>query len=227
MCSDIAAVLFDLDGLLADTEDLHLKAYVIAFEKYGITLTDEEVYRGMGVPTRDNVVRIMKDHGVPEERVAKMVKLRYDAYYDLVRSVPVSYMEGTQDLLLLVKKKGLKKGLVTSSITLHSRAVLANLQNQTVPGIRLDEYFDVMVFGNEIEDNKPGPGIYLRAAERLGLEPARCLALEDSEAGVISAKRAGLRVIAVPNKYTKGQDLGRADYIVTSLKEVVSTGLIG
>jgi beta-phosphoglucomutase len=225
--SNISAVLFDLDGLLADTEDLHVKAYSIAFEKFGITLTDEEIYQGMGVPTRDNVVRIMNDHGVPQKRFAKMIELRYDAYYSLTQSTPISFMEGAVDLMQLVKEKGLKRALVTSSIKEHGMAVLSNLQKQIKSGLRLDGYFDAKVFGDEIIDNKPEPEIYLKVVERLNLEPFRCLALEDSETGVVSAKRAGINVFAVPNKYSVGQNFDRADRVIPSLREIVQSGLIG
>ncbi|HUT64690.1 MAG TPA: HAD family phosphatase [Spirochaetota bacterium] len=225
--SNISAVLFDLDGLLADTEDLHVKAYSLAFEEFGITLTDEEIYRGMGVPTRDNVVRIMNDHGIPQKRFAKMIELRYDAYYSLTQSTPISFMEGAVDLLQLVKEKGLKRALVTSSIKEHGMAVLSNLQKQIKSALRLDGYFDVKVFGDEITDNKPEPEIYLKAVERLNLEPFRCLALEDSETGVVSAKRAGINVFAVPNKYSVGQNFDRADRVIPSLGEIVRSGLIG
>ena len=225
--SEISAVLFDLDGLLADTEDLHVKAYSLAFKEFGITLTDEEIYQGMGVPTQDNVVRIMNDHGVPKKRFAKMIELRYDAYYSLTQSTPIHFMEGAVDLMQLVKEKGLKRALVTSSIKEHGMAVLSNLQKQIKSEPRLDDYFDAKVFGDDITDNKPEPEIYLKAVKRLNLEPFRCLALEDSETGVVSAKRAGLQVFAVPNKYSVGQNFEAADRVIPSLGEIVRSGLIG
>ena len=222
----ISAVLFDLDGLLADTEDLHVMAYSLAFDRFGIKLTDEEIFYGMGFSTRENVERIVRNHDLPQDRIEKMVELRYDSYYNLVLSNPVPFMEGAVECLLYIKQKGLKSALVTSSIQKHAAAVLSNLQEHADPGFEIKSCFDVLVFGDEIKDSKPEPEIYLKAVERLDIEPCRCLALEDSEAGVISAKNAGVTVYAIPNKYTGGHNYDRADRIFASLGEFIRSGLI-
>jgi len=222
---DIMAVLFDLDGLLADTEDLHAMAYDIAFEKYGVTLSEDEIYRGMGVSTRENVERIIREHELPPEQLEEIAALRYDSYYRLVLSTPVSFMDGAIECLQYVKKKGLRRGLVTSSIKKHAAAVLSNLEEQAEHKIIFSHYFDIMVFGDEISRSKPEPDIYLKALERLSILPETCIALEDSEAGVLSAKNAGIYVFAVPNKYTGGHSYDKADRVLGSLGEIARYNL--
>jgi len=223
---NILAVLFDLDGLLADTEELHVRAYKNAFGTIGITVSEQEMYRGMGVSTRENVKRIMKERGIPSQRTAELIRLRYDAYYRLVRSEPIAFMDGVPRCLKYVLEKGLRRALVTSSIKKHGEAVLENLQAHTDSGILLDRYFEQRFYSDEINKSKPAPEIYLKARERLNIRPELCLALEDSEAGVISAKEAGLLVFAVPNRHTRNHHFDRADRILGSLEEIPSRRLL-
>jgi HAD superfamily hydrolase (TIGR01509 family) len=224
--SNILAVLFDLDGLIADTEGLHVIAYKEAFNTFGMTVSEEEMYRGMGVSTRENIERLMKDHGIPSERKDEFIRLRYEAYYRLVQSEPLSFMDGAVDCLKYVEEKGKRRGLVTSSIRRHGEAVLENLQSHNNSVIRLDRYFEVLVFGDDIEKSKPEPDIYLKALKRLNIRPESCIAFEDSEAGVISAKAAGIRVFAVPNLHTLNHRFDMADRILNSLMDISKTGLL-
>jgi len=224
--SNILAVLFDLDGLLADTEELHVRAYKAAFDTIGITASEEELYHGMGVSTRENVERIIKDHGIPSERTDEIIRLRYEAYYRLVQSTPLSFMDGALDCLKYVLEKGLRRALVTSSIRRHAEAVLENLQSHADSGIRLDHYFEDRTYGDEIKKSKPEPEIYLKALERMNIRPEYCIALEDSEAGVISAKTAGIRVFAVPNRHTRNHHFDRADRVLGSLEEIPKRALL-
>ena len=98
--------------------------------------------------------------------------------------------------------------------------MLENLQSHFDSVIRLDNYFEVRVYGDEIKKSKPAPEIYLKALERLNIRPEDCIALEDSEAGVISAKTAGIRVFAVPNRHTRNHRFDRADRVLGSLEEI-------
>ncbi|MBN2322734.1 MAG: HAD family phosphatase [Spirochaetes bacterium] len=224
--SNIHAVLFDLDGLIADTEGLHVTAYREAFDTFGMTVSEEEMYRGMGVSTRENVERLMKDHNIPFEKKDEFIRIRYEAYFRLVKSEPVSFMDGAVECLKYAKEKGVRRGLVTSSIRKHGEAVLANLQSHNDSGILLDRYFEIRVFGDDIKKSKPEPEIYLKALARLSIRPEHCVALEDSEAGVISAKAAGIRVFAVPNRHTLNHRFDMADEVLRSLLEIPKRGLL-
>jgi beta-phosphoglucomutase-like phosphatase (HAD superfamily) len=125
-----------------------------------------------------------------------------------------------------VKDRGLKTALVTSSIEENTRAVLRNVSDHEAPDRDLAALFDAMVFGNEIEHLKPSPDIYIEALRRIDTPATHALALEDSSFGVLAAKKAGLRVIAVPGPHTDGQDFVMADEVATSLTDVLERGLI-
>jgi HAD superfamily hydrolase (TIGR01509 family) len=125
-----------------------------------------------------------------------------------------------------MRDRALKTALVTSSIHKHALAVLENLRRHTNHGVDFTALFDAMVFGDELKHVKPAPDMYIEAMQRLSTTAERGIALEDSTFGVLSAKSAGLRVIAVPGPHTGGQDFSMADDVASSLKEVLERRLI-
>ena len=216
----IEAVFFDLDGLLADTEDVHYKSYNIVAEHLGIALSKKYMQSFYGIATSENILMIMKDFNIKHHSYEDILKLRYDSYHSLIKETPLSPMEGAEVCIEKIRTKGLKSGLVTSSMKDHALTVLKNISKHFNATGNLAGFFNVMVFGSEITHLKPEPDIYTEAARRLNIDPAKCAALEDSEAGVISAKRAGLFVVAVPNQHTNGQNFGMADLSTASLLDV-------
>jgi len=218
--SGIKSVMFDLDGLIADTEDLHLRAYHEVAKYLGIVLTDEYMHSFIGLSTAENVKKIIKDFKIENYSFDDIVRLRYENYYKIISHTPLFPMEGALECMERVKQKGLKKGLVTSSLREHAIGVLKNIQKYTNGAFDPLKFFDFMLFGDDIEHSKPQPDIYIKASKVADTPPSKCLALEDSEAGVISAKRAGFLVIAIPNYHTKNQNFDLADMVLLSLKEV-------
>ena len=223
----IDAVMFDLDGLLADTEDFHVLAYDAVAIALGIKLPRDYIISFIGAPTFVNLRRLMRDFGIPESRFEELLKIRYDRYTEIVRTTPLDPMDGALECIITMRNRGFKTALVTSSLREHSLAVLENISKHSSPGVDIKNLFDIMVFGDEIKELKPAPDIYIEAVARLKTNPERCIALEDSEAGVASAKAAGLIVIAVPCPHTKEQKLEKADLIVPSLHEVLKLSILG
>ena len=135
-------------------------------------------------------------------------------------------MDGALACILSVREKSLKTALVTSSIRKHALAVLDNLAQHSEHGTNLASLFDAMVFGDELTHLKPAPDMYIEALKRLNTAPENGIVLEDSTFGVLAAKAAGLRVIAVPAPHTDGQDFSIADDVASSLNEVLDRNLI-
>ncbi len=215
------AVLFDLDGLIAETESLHEKAYDFLSEKFGIRLTPEYIDTMVGLPVEVNVRRIMQDFCIPEENFNKILALRFESFERIVKIMPIYPMDGIPEFLVKIKEKGIKTALVTSSIKAHAILIMENISRHSCVKGSIVEFFDVMVFGDDLTRYKPAPDIYIEAINRLGLKPMYCLALEDSQAGVESAKKAGADVVAVPNTYTKDQNFSKADLVISSVKELL------
>jgi len=220
------AVFFDLDGLLADTEDLHVIAYETVGRYLHIDLSRDYVRSFIGGPTRENIKRIMREYSIPMERFDEILKVRYDSYMEAIRSTVLYPMDGALDCVLHVRGRQYKTALVTSSIREHALAVLENLSKHWNSGREVVSLFNAMVFGDEIEHLKPAPDIYIEALRRVEVPPESGIALEDSEFGVMAARRAGLYVIAVPGPHTSEQSFSTANEIAGSLTEVVKRGLI-
>jgi beta-phosphoglucomutase-like phosphatase (HAD superfamily) len=216
------ALFFDLDGLLVNTESLHVRAYQAVADHLGIPLAREYVHSFLGAPTKSNVMRIMEDNGVPADEFDRLLKIRYDSYLEIIENTPLHLTEGALPCLDMSRERELITALVTSSIREHAMAVLENVSRTTPGNGSLVDFFSTMVFGDDVPLCKPAPDLYIEATGRLGVEPSEGAALEDSEAGVTSAKAAGLFVIAVPCEETDGQDLSGADVIVSSLVDVCS-----
>ena len=220
---NVRAVAFDLDGLLANTEDLHVLAYKEVAKFTGIRLTEDYIYGFIGRATGDNIEQIIRDFKITDYTHEELLNLRYECYHNVVKKTPLLPMEGAVECAESVKRKNLKRLLVTLSMKNHALSVLEKIsQNLSGSNGSFDftTYFHEMVFGNNITHPKPAPDIYLEAVKKIDVDPHECVALEDSEAGVLSAKNAGLYVIAVPNEHTRSQDFHAADRVAASLHEV-------
>jgi HAD superfamily hydrolase (TIGR01509 family) len=182
------AVLFDMDGLLIDSEPLWLEAETAVMARLGADWTTADQAQLLGGSLKRTVRYLMgkATRPVSPELVAEWLM---SGVCDLVRERGVPLQPGARELLAEVAAAGLPHALVTSSERRFMDAVLART------GLR----FDVLVCANDVSMTKPDPEPYLLAAKLLGADPARCVALEDSPNGVASAEAAGCQVIAVPS----------------------------
>lgn len=182
------AVLFDMDGLLIDSEPLWLEAETAVMARLGADWTTADQAQLLGGSLKRTVRYLMGKAARPAspEVVAEWLM---SGVGDLVRERGVPLRPGAPELLAEVAAAGLPHALVTSSERRFMDAVLART------GLR----FDVLVCANDVSMTKPDPEPYLLAAKLLGAGPARCVALEDSPNGVASAEAAGCQVIAVPS----------------------------
>lgn len=206
----LPAVIFDLDGLLADTECLHCRAYQLALLEHDIDLLEADyaehwVRFGKGIADWLTARRLALD--------PHALRLRKAQYYSDLLVTSLRPMEGALELLEFFHRRT-KIALASSSYRDAVDGVLA--------GLGIAHYFEVIVSGLDVEQVKPAPDIFLKAAHDLGVEPARCLVLEDAEKGVLAAHTAGMRCIAVPNRYTRHHDFSRATRICASLKEITA-----
>nr|PZN47790.1 MAG: hydrolase [Actinomycetota bacterium] len=203
----VEAVLFDMDGLLVDTEPLWYEVETEVVERLGGTWGRAHQERLVGGSMRSTVAYILEVTGadVPPETVAGWMLEGMRSR--LARGVEL--MPGADELLTEVRDAGLRTGLVTSSGRVLADAVLG-----TIGAGR----FDVVVTDDDVARHKPDPEPYLRAARLLGLPPGRCVALEDSPNGVAAATAAGCAVVAVPSVLPVEEAPGRL--VVGSLKEL-------
>ena len=184
------AVIFDLDGLLADTEIIFLKVYQELLKDFGIPFTEETYSREYsGHREEENVQRFLDTYDLPwnfDQTLAKVYELEAQ-----ILAKGVNFKKGAKNLLTYLQREGVPIALATSSVESRARMILDS------NGIL--SLFDHLVFAKDVKRSKPYPDIFLKACSDLNVLPENCLVLEDSEAGIEAASRAGIPVICIPD----------------------------
>ena len=206
------AVIFDMDGLLLDTETLWHAAEVELFTRHGGEFTWDDKMAVIGT-SYDFTADYFADRlGLPRQRGHELVSEMISLMHDLVRR-SVDARPGAVELVEGLREVAVPLGLASNSPRF--------LVDDALATARLGDAFDTIVTSDDVEHSKPAPDIYLLACSRLGVEPADALALEDSASGVAAAKAAGLTCIAVPQ--FAETDVSAADRIVDSLEELIES----
>ncbi|KAF2960234.1 HAD family phosphatase [Thermotoga sp. 38H-to] len=214
------AVIFDMDGVLMDTEPLYFEAYRRVAESYGKPYTEDLHRRIMGVPEREGLpilMEVLKIEDSLENFRKRVHEEKKCVFSELLKENP-----GVREALEFVKSKGIKLALATST---PQREALERLKR-----LDLERYFDIMVFGDQVKNGKPDPEIYLLVLEGLNVAPEGVVVFEDSKSGVEAAKSAGIeRIYGVVHSLNDGEALLEAgavalvkpEEILNVLKEVL------
>ena len=205
------AVVFDMDGLLLDTETLWHEAEVELFRRHGGEFTWDDKMAVIGT-SYDFTSRYFADRlGLPRERGAELVREMIEVMHGLVRR-SVDARPGAVELVERLRAlDGVGLGLASNSPRF--------LVDDALRTAGLSDVFDTIVTSDDVEHAKPAPDIYLLACERLGVKPGDALALEDSASGIAAAKAAGLTVIGVPQ--FAETDASAADRVIDSLETLL------
>jgi pseudouridine-5'-monophosphatase len=224
-------VLFDLDGLLADTEPLQKRAFEAVCRRYGgdeLTIPDEVHATFVGKSDAENardVVERFRLDVTPE----RLIEERVELYVDILENTPVPTMDGVREALDAVRSAALRLAVGSSSIRRHVEVSLRRAFETMAYPLSPDAVFDTIVCGDDpgIRHRKPAPDIYLQCAHKLGVPPEACVVLEDSASGIESARRAGIvRAIAVPNCYTRGHDFSRAFRVFRRVDDLLTSAIL-
>jgi beta-phosphoglucomutase family hydrolase len=203
------AVIWDMDGVIADTAQPHFLSWQVAFRKRGVDFSEADFKRHFG-QRNDTIIRGMMGPGVPQDELNpiaedKEVYFRESIVKDL-RPFP-----GVVHLLKSLQENGISCAVASSAPLENVRLILTHL--------KIDGYFKAVVYGQEVSEGKPSPQVFLMAAKKLGVQPENCLVVEDAIAGVMAAKSAGMLCLAVTNTHS-AEHLSQADLIVDSLEKV-------
>ena len=201
----IKAIIFDMDGVLRDSEKFNVEAGVMSFKDINIELDqdDKDVIKGRN--SLDYHPILAKKYTFDAQETRKRKKKYYHQLCD-----QVNLFSGVEELLLTLKEKNLLVALATSSELSEANTFLQKFS--------FNHFFNLLVTFEDTTNRKPAPDIYLKAAEKLSLQPQECLVIEDSIVGVTAAKAAGMKCIAVTNTFPK-EKLQAADYIINNLTE--------
>lgn len=206
----LTAIIFDMDGLMVDTEPLSRRAWAQVIAPFDVLLADEVYGRMIGHRTAEAAQILLEAAPIP--LTAGELVGRKTAVFNQILAQGVPIMPGLMELHDEIARRGLPWAVATSSPRYHAQQILAQLG--------LLERCGAIAGGDEVVYGKPAPDIYLLAAERLGILPQNCLALEDSAPGCQSAAAAGMTVVAVPNGATETAVFPCADHVFPSLTGV-------
>jgi HAD superfamily hydrolase (TIGR01509 family) len=186
----IDAVIFDMDGLMMDTEPCYRAAWQRAARGFGYEISDEAWFDFIGLTRAGGEDLLLRLFGAGFPLAAfrdASVRCENDVFVEF----PPSTKPGLEGLLAFLDLSRIRRAVATSTDRTRTTAQLT--QNGLL------NRFDALATGDEVATGKPSPDVFLLAAERLAVDPVNCLALEDSEAGVLAAHRAGMRVFIVPD----------------------------
>ena len=206
----IRAVLFDMDGVLVDSEELIYLSAKQMFEEHGILVTREDFKPFIGTGENSYLGNVAKRHGFPMD--INRDKARTYEIYAQIAPKQLRLLPGVKSFIDKCKNKKLKLAVATSADEIKMKVNLKAAGLYT--GI-----FDTTVNGLEVMHKKPHPEIYLKAAERLNLEASACLVVEDAVNGIEAARAAGAKCLAVTSSFT-ATELAKANWIVNNLSEI-------
>jgi len=209
--ADIRAIVFDFDGVLANSEPLHLRAYQAVLAEIGITLDREEYYThylGFDDVTAFRVISERRGKRWSDGEIAEILERKTVVFDDIVTSSDVLYPEAVPCVRRLAES--LPLGIASGALRHEIVAILR--------GADLEDCFQFIVAAGETAASKPAPDPYRRAAELHGVPAGQCVAIEDSRWGIESAKGAGLRCVGITQTYSAA-GLPGADAIIDSLDE--------
>ena len=208
----LQGAVFDMDGLMVDTESIYQWAWRAAIQQLGYTVSEAAMRATTGRRMEDcyAILRTEVDDTFP---MPAFLDLWPRFWHDHVHTHGIDQKPGLATLLDLLDANQIPKAVATSSA--QPEALF------TLEKAGLLHRFSIIVSGDQIANGKPAPDIFLRAAERLNIAPDRCMAFEDSEAGVIAASSAGMVTIMVPEIEPAAEVVGRAYRVYDSLHEAV------
>lgn len=206
----IRAVIFDMDGLMIDSEPLAIQAWQTTVGRLGRVIGETVLTRMFGLREIECAAMLQAELSLPVT-VQALLHQRNEIF---LNSLPgrLKAMPGLRELLAELQARRLRCAIATSGERHYVTVVMRELS--------LDGVFETIVVAEDVTRGKPAPQVYLLAARRLGLPPADCLVLEDAPNGVIAAKAAGMTCVAVPNEFTRQLDLSAADTVLPSLLAV-------
>jgi HAD superfamily hydrolase (TIGR01509 family) len=208
--SAVHAVIFDLDGVIVDSEPNHFEAFSRALVPYGFHLEFEYFkYRMVGISPRESLARVREDFRLTFDIGA--VAADKDRFYEVI-----AVRNPRPNSLILELVHRLRKSF---SVALASGASTANV-DVILRSLNLSDAFDAVVSGDEVRHGKPDPEIFRLAAKKISVCSKSCAVLEDSLPGIEAAKRAGMRVIAIRSEYTSGVNFPEVNFVIESVKSV-------
>lgn len=208
----LKAVIFDMDGVIIDSEPMHNKAYHDMFNEVGIDVS-RELYESFTGQSTINICKRLCDHFNLKESPETLVALKrkhYKQFFD--SNSDLGLIDGVLDLIKDYHKNGL-------TLVLASSAAMTSI-NQIFERFDLNQYFIAKLSGGDLKASKPHPEIFIKAAEASGFDRHECIVIEDSTNGVKAAKAANIFCVGFDSFHSKNQDYSKADMVISDFKAI-------
>lgn len=207
----IKAVIFDMDGVLVDTEplaDLHFPKYL---KRFGVTLPKDYLEQFRGSTSRVFWTKTRQSFKLTQSIEYLMEDAR-KSYLKFIKASNLKSIAGIKDFIKTLTQNSFKVAVASSASSKRIETILGLVD--------LEEIFEIKVSGDDIKNAKPHPEVYLLTAKLLGIKPPDCLVIEDSTNGILSAKSAGMKVVGFSGMSHNIQDLSKADLVIKSFNDL-------
>jgi len=205
------AVIFDMDGVIIDSEPIHLEVDMQTMNDLGCNISAQELEKYVGTTNEYMFTDIKKNYNIGKS-VEEIISYRAEIARNKIIQSNLEPIDGIIELLSDLKHKNIPAAIASSSPKDFIEVVISKF--------KLHDYFKYIVSGEEVENGKPFPDVYVETAKRLGICPADCIVIEDSKNGVLAAKAAKMKCIGFQNINSGNQDLSKADTIVNSIRHI-------
>ncbi len=219
------AIIFDVDGTLAETEETHRAAFNRAFEGAGLSWSwDQELYGKLlavtgGKERIRHFIENFSPEGAPRDGLDGFIRALHaektTAYTQMVKGGELELRPGVRDTIATAIRRGYRLALATTTTPANIDALL-----EATFGDAGEELFEVICAGDSVPNKKPAPDVYLRALEELDLPASRCIAIEDSRNGLLSAHAAGIATVVTPGIYTRDEKFDEAALVIDELESL-------
>lgn len=212
----IRAVIFDLDGVIVESENAHIEAEKQTFLKYGVQISAEELHKYTGTTAKAMFTELIRKYKL-NTTFEEISDQKEEIFFGLLRE-DAEPTKGIITLLRKLKSERIRLAIGSSSTKKQIKYVLNKLE--------IARIFDCVVGAEDIVNSKPDPEIFLKAATELDVKPSECLVVEDSKLGVEAAKRAHMKCVGYRNPNSGNQDLSRADIVTDDFSKLSITTLL-
>lgn len=202
------AVIFDLDGVITDTAEYHYQAWRQLAEEEGFSFSRRDNEKLRGVSRRASLELILKGRSLPEAEMLELMERKNSYYREMIKSIsPRDLLPGAINILEELKKRDIRLALASASK--NARYVVSRLG--------IEGYFAVIADGFSVNNPKPAPDLFLFAAKSLGVPPQCAIVVEDAEAGITAAIKAGMATVGIGPP----ERVGRADLVCSTVEKII------
>lgn len=210
----VEAIIFDMDGTLVDTEPFNTEIEQRQFDQNNLTISEEEHKKYLGTASEAMWRDIVERYGLSKP-VSQLVEENHAecvAYFSELKEIPV--MPGVIDLLEKLWQQGVPTAVASSSTPEMIDLILTRTQ--------LKKYFNVILSTQEVGKSKPAPDVFLMTAQKLGVDPSKCLVVEDSKNGIAAAQNAGMTCVAFQSENSDPSNHTEADAVIRNFKQLLA-----